>query len=90
MPLQNAAFSKSEYDRRIAKTRAAMEAEGIDVLFATDPSNQAWLTGYDGWLFYVHQGAILDHGTYPIWWGRDSAASDVERGCLKTRRGHLF
>ena len=48
MPLQNAAFSKSEYDRRIAKTRAAMEAEGIDVLFATDPSNQAWLTGYDG------------------------------------------
>ena len=35
MPLQNAAFSKSEYDRRIAKTRAAMEAEGIDVLFAT-------------------------------------------------------
>lgn len=54
MPLQNAAFSKSEYDRRIAKTRAAMEAEGIDVLFATDPSNQAWLTEYDGWSFYVH------------------------------------
>ena len=56
MPLQNAAFSKSEYDRRIAKTRAAMEAEGIDVLFATDPSNQAWLTGYDGWSFTYIRG----------------------------------
>lgn len=33
MPLQNAAFSKSEYDRRIAKTRAAMEAKGIDALW---------------------------------------------------------
>ncbi len=79
MPLQNAAFSKSEYDRRIAKTRAAMEAEGIDVLFATDPSNQAWLTGYDGWSFYVHQGAILDHGTYPIWWGRMQDTAGARR-----------
>ena len=79
MPLQNAAFSKSEYDRRIAKTRAAMEAEGIDVLFATDPSNQAWLTGYDGWSFYVHQGAILDHGTDPIWWGRMQDTAGARR-----------
>ncbi len=79
MPLQNAAFSKSEYDRRIAKTRAAMEAEGIDVLFATDPSNQAWLTGYDGWSCYVHQGAIRDHGTDPIWWGRMQDTAGARR-----------
>ena len=70
MPLEYAPFSKSEYDRRIAKTRAAMAAAGIDVLFATDPSNQAWLTGYDGWSFYVHQGVILGLEGDPIWWGR--------------------
>ncbi len=40
-------------------TRAAMARAGIDVLIATDPSNQAWLTGYDGWSFYVHQAVIL-------------------------------
>ena len=38
MPLQKAALSKSEYDRRIAKTRAMMEAEGIDaLLLQTNP-----------------------------------------------------
>ena len=70
MPLENAPFSKAEYDRRIAKTRAAMEAAGVDVIFVTDPSNQAWLTGYDGWSFYVHQGVILGMEGEPIWWGR--------------------
>ena len=42
-------FSDAEYARRLAKTRAAMAARGIEVLFVTDPSNQHWLTGYDGW-----------------------------------------
>lgn len=70
MPLDQAPFSKGEYDRRIAKTRAAMEKAGIDALFTTDPSNQAWLTGYDGWSFYVHQGVILGHDGDPVWWGR--------------------
>ena len=60
----------AEYDRRIAKTRAAMVEQNIDVLFVTDPSNQAWLTGYDGWSFYVHQGVILGMEGEPVWWGR--------------------
>lgn len=70
MPIEFAPFSQAEYDRRIAKTRAAMEAAGIDVLFVTDPSNQAWLTGYDGWSFYVHQGVMLGMEGEPVWWGR--------------------
>ena len=70
MPIENAPFSAAEYRRRIDKTRAAMERAGIDVLFAADPSNQAWLTGYDGWSFYVHQGVILRGDGDPIWWGR--------------------
>lgn len=70
MPIENAPFSRAEYDRRIAKTRAAMSAAGIDVLVASDPSNIAWLTGYDGWSFYVHQAVILTHEGAPYWWGR--------------------
>jgi ectoine hydrolase len=66
----SAPFSLGEYQRRIIKTRAAMMAIGIDVLFVTDPSNQAWLTGYDGWSFYTHQGVILGLEGDPVWWGR--------------------
>ena len=32
---------------------------GIDLLIVTDPSNMAWLTGYDGWSFYVHQAVLV-------------------------------
>ena len=65
-----APFSAAEYARRVAKTRTAMAAAGLDALYVTDPSNMAWLTGYDGWSFYVHQGVILTHEGEPVWWGR--------------------
>ena len=65
-----APFSEGEYARRIAKVRAAMAQAGLEVLFVTDPSNQAWLTGYDGWSFYVHQGVIVPMEGEPVWWGR--------------------
>jgi ectoine hydrolase len=65
-----APFNRDEYDHRLSKTRAAMANAGLDALFVTDPSNQAWLTGYDGWSFYVHQGVILTMEGEPIWWGR--------------------
>ncbi|WP_291736065.1 aminopeptidase P family N-terminal domain-containing protein, partial [Leisingera sp. F5] len=48
-------FSRSEYQARIKKTRSEMARRGIDLLIVTDPSNMNWLTGYDGWSFYVHQ-----------------------------------
>ncbi len=63
-------FSPEEYDIRIARTRAAMEERGLDLLIVSDPSNMAWLTGYDGWSFYVHQAVVLAHEGAPIWWGR--------------------
>ena len=63
-------FSQPEFDRRLAKTRTAMDAAGIDLLFVTDPSNQNWLTAYDGWSFYVHQGVLVPKDGDPIWWGR--------------------
>jgi len=81
MPAGAAPFPPAEYDRRIALTRAAMAAAGLDALFVTDPSNQAWLTGYDGWSFYVHQGVILTHEGAPIWWGRYMDSIGAVRTC---------
>lgn len=73
-------FSRSEYADRLALTRAAMEKHNLDALFVEDPSNMAWLTGYDGWSFYVHQGVIITQSGPPIWWGR---AQD-RNGALRT------
>ena len=72
-------FSPQEYARRISKTRQAMEQAGIDILFVTDPSNMAWLTAYDGWSFYVHQGVILRKDGDPIWWGRGMDGNGARR-----------
>ncbi|MDA5093110.1 M24 family metallopeptidase [Aliiroseovarius sp. KMU-50] len=81
MSNSNPPFSTAEYDRRLAKTRTAMEKAGLDVLFVTDPSNQAWLTGYDGWSFYVHQGVIVTMEGEPIWWGRYMDMMGGRRTC---------
>ena len=68
-------FSTAEYRRRLVKTRHAMDGRGIDVLFCTDPSNQNWLTAYDGWSFYVHQGVLVFPDADPAWWGRNMDAN---------------
>lgn len=77
----NAPFSAAEYDRRLILTRRAMKNAGLDAIFVTDPSNQAWLTGYDGWSFYVHQGVILPQEGEPIWWGRHMDMMGGRRTC---------
>ena len=79
MNYERTPFSGAEYDRRLALTRAAMEKAGIDVLFVEDPSNMAWLTGYDGWSFYVHQGVLVFHDRDPVWWGRGQDANGAVR-----------
>jgi ectoine hydrolase len=72
-------FEIGEYQQRIAKVRASMEALGVDLLIVTDPSNMAWLTGYDGWSFYVHQCVLLAHEGDPIWFGRGQDAPGARR-----------
>ncbi|SLN47114.1 Creatinase [Pseudoruegeria aquimaris] len=74
-------FSPREYQRRLARVRAEMGARGLDALFLTDPSNMAWLTGYDGWSFYVHQGVILTMEGTPRWWGRRMDSFGALRTC---------
>ena len=58
-----------------------MQKASLDAIFVTDPSNQAWLTGYDGWSFYVHQGVIVTHEGEPIWWGRHMDMLGGRRTC---------
>lgn len=72
-------FSADEYTRRLCKTRAAMDRAGLDVLLVTDPSNMAWLTAYDGWSFYVHQGVLVFPDADPVWWGRRQDANGAMR-----------
>ncbi len=73
------AFTTDEYRARILRTRAAMAAAGVDVMLVTDPSNMAWLTGYDGWSFYVHQAVLLGPSGDPVWWGRAMDAAGARR-----------
>ena len=68
-------FDETEYAARVARVRAAMDAAGIDVMFCSDPSNMAWLTGYDGWSFYVHQGVWVAGDGDPVWFGRGQDAA---------------
>ena len=80
MGIRDAAFEMSEYKQRLARVRMAMERANLNSLLVTDPSNMCWLTGYDGWSFYVHQGVVVTHDADPLWWGR---AQDVA-GALRT------
>ena len=72
-------FTRAEYAERLAKTRRAMEKAGVDLVIVTDPSNMHWLTGYDGWSFYVHQCVLVPGSGEPIWYGRGQDANGAKR-----------
>ncbi len=61
-----------------------MREANIEVLFTCDPSNMAWLTGYDGWSFYVHQGVLVGPDGDPVFWGRAMDARGAHRTCYMT------
>lgn len=81
MPDVELSFSRAEYAHRLAKTRKAMDTAGIELLFTCDPSNMAWLTGYDGWSFYVHQGVLIGPDGDPVFWGRAMDAVGAGKTC---------
>lgn len=76
------AFEKAEYERRVRDVKRRMETAGFDLIICQDPANLAWLTGFDGWSFYVPQ-AVLVHleEAAPIWFGR---AQDVKSAEITT------
>jgi ectoine hydrolase len=89
MTTHEANFTTAEYLTRIAKTRIAMHTAGLDAIFFTDPSNMSWLTGYDGWSFYVHQGVILTQEGEPVWWGRAMDALGAKRTVFMQQEGSI-
>jgi ectoine hydrolase len=72
-------FTRAEFDARIARTRSEMAARGLDALIVSDPSNMNWLTGYDGWSFYVHQAVVLPLSGDPFWFGRGMDSEGARR-----------
>jgi ectoine hydrolase len=40
-----------------------------------------WLTGYDGWSFYVHQCVLVGLEGEPVWYGRRQDANGAWRTC---------
>lgn len=64
-------FSLDEYKERLDKVKKSMSNKEIEVLIVTDPANMNYITGFDGWSFYVHQCLIvMIDQDQPIWVGR--------------------
>jgi Xaa-Pro dipeptidase len=69
-------FERVEYLERLRNTRERMAARGIDVLLLSDPANINYLSGYDGWSFYVHQALLVAQDEeQPVWIGRGQDAN---------------
>ncbi len=83
-------FSLTEYRERLKKVRNSMESQGVKALILCDPSNMAWLTGYDGWSFYVHQCVIVADEGEPIWYGRKMDAQGALRTTWLQEQNILF
>ena len=71
-----ALFQTEEYLERIRKTKSRMTDARIDVLIVCDPANMNYLTGYDGWSFYVPQAVVVSlDEEQPFWIGRGMDAN---------------
>jgi Xaa-Pro dipeptidase len=74
-----ALFQSEEYLERIRITKQRMTEAGIDVLIVCDPANMNYLTGYDGWSFYVPQAVVLSlDAEQPVWIGRGMDANGAK------------
>lgn len=72
----NTPFDKAEFSARLGKTQQKMRAAGLDGLIVCDPANMNYLTGYDGWSFYVHQAVLVGlELERPVWFGRGQDAN---------------
>ncbi len=81
MPSAEPNFTREEYAERLSRTRSAMAEAGLDALVTVDPSNMAWLTGYDGWSFYTPQAVIVGPEGDPLYWGRRMDAVGATLTC---------
>lgn len=81
---KNLIFSKDEYQQRLRKTKESMDKVGMELLLVMDPANMNYLTGYDGWSFYVHQGVVVSlDEVEPFWFGREQDSNGAKMtSCL--------
>ena len=76
---KNLIFSEDEYQQRLRKTMESMDKVGLELLLVMDPANMNYLTGYDGWSFYVHQGVIVSlDSRMPFWFGREQDSNGAK------------
>ncbi|QLG49148.1 M24 family metallopeptidase [Natrinema halophilum] len=69
-------FDEREYERRVDRTKERLHEENLDAIVVADPANMNYLTGYDGWSFYVHQAVVVTPDRdEPVWIGRGMDAN---------------
>ncbi|MFC7213971.1 M24 family metallopeptidase [Saliphagus sp. GCM10025334] len=69
-------FDEREYERRVERAKTQLREEELDAIVVTDPANMNYLTGYDGWSFYVHQAVVVTvERDEPVWVGREMDAN---------------
>jgi ectoine hydrolase len=65
-------FQVAEYQQRLSNVKQRMREAGLDVLLASHPANMNYLSGYDGWSYYVHQLVVVAlDAPQPVWIGRE-------------------
>ena len=72
------AFARSEYEDRVARVKTRMRDTGLDLIVCQDPANMCYLSGFDGWSFYMPQ-CLLIHvdEPAPVWFGRAQDAKSA-------------
>lgn len=77
-----ALFNLAEYETRLRLVKERMSQQGIDVLVVADPANMNYLTGYDGWSFYVPQVIVVAQSRpEPVWIGRSQDGNGARLTC---------
>jgi Xaa-Pro aminopeptidase len=60
------AVSLDEYQQRVAKTRAWMHENDVDLLLINQPEHYNWLSGYDPTSVFYHQTLIVPAADEPL------------------------
>lgn len=61
-----AAFSRGEYEGRLASVRSAMGAQGMDLLLVSTPENICYLTGLHDWGFFAPVMLVIPAEGEPV------------------------
>lgn len=78
----NPVFPAEAYRQRLRRVKEKMDHAGMELLLVMDPANMNYLSGYDGWSFYVHQGLVVDlTAEEPFWFGRQQDSNGARLTC---------